>query len=429
VVNGSLRRISPRRVATLSVHTSPLDQPGTGDAGGMNVYVVETAKQLADLGVEVEIFTRATSGDLPPTLELVPGVTVRNVVAGPFEGLRKEDLPGLLCSFTSGVLRAEAARESGYFDLVHTHYWLSGQAGTVAAGRWGVPLVHSMHTMGKVKNLMLAEGDTPEPLARVLGETQVVAAGDRLVANTVDEAGQLVRLYDADPGKVATVAPGVDLAVFSPGSREQARAELGLAADAQVLLFVGRIQPLKAPDVLLRAAAELVRARPDRRRRLVVAIVGGPSGSGIDHPERLEKLATDLGIADLVQFAPPVAQSALVAWYRAADVTVVPSYNESFGLVAVESQACGTPVVAASVGGLSTAVDHGTSGVLVEGHDPRVYADVIAHLLDDDSRRRTLGRGAIQHARQFGWQHTAQSLLDVYSDAVFEARRGAAVTA
>ena len=207
----ALRRLLPRRVAMLSVHTSPLDQPGTGDAGGMNVYVVETARRLARHGVEVEIFTRATSGDLAPIVELAPGVHVRHLPAGPFEPLAKEDLPGLLCSFSTGLLRVEALHEPGYFDLVHSHYWLSGQVGTLAQDRWRVPLVHSMHTMARVKNRWLPEGDTPEPSARAVGESQVVAAADRLLANTPAEAEQLVSLYDADPSRVAVVPPGVDL--------------------------------------------------------------------------------------------------------------------------------------------------------------------------------------------------------------------------
>ncbi|HVQ18640.1 MAG TPA: D-inositol-3-phosphate glycosyltransferase [Actinomycetes bacterium] len=402
----------------VSVHTSPLDQPGTGDAGGMNVYVVETAKRLAGLGVRVEIFTRATSGDLAPTVELAPGVLVRHVPAGPFEPMTKEDLPGLLCSFSAGLLRVEAQHEPGYFDLIHSHYWLSGQVGTLAQDRWRVPLVHSMHTMARVKNQWLADGDTPEPSARAVGELQVVAAADRLLANTTDEACQLVELYDADPAAVAVVPPGVDLDVFTEGVQGIARHRLGIRHDADVLLFVGRIQPLKAPDVLLRAAAEMLRRNPERRKNLVVAVVGGPSGSGVAHPEQLAKLASSLGISDVVHFAPPVGQTELADWYRAADITVVPSYNESFGLVAVESQACGTPVVAAAVGGLRTAVSDRVSGVLVEGHDPAQYATVLAKLLDEPERRMGLAAGALQHASQFGWETTARATLDVYASAV-----------
>ena len=414
---------APGRIAMLSVHTSPLDQPGTGDAGGMNVYVVELARRMAALGTQVEVFTRATRSDLPPSVELAPGVLVRNVVAGPFEGLAKEDLPGQLCAMTRGVLRVEASHEPGYFDLVHSHYWLSGQVGSLAAERWQVPLVHSMHTMAKVKNEALADGDTPEPAARVIGEEQVVELADRLVANTADEAAQLVELYGADPGKVVQVFPGVDLDLFTPGPSRVARAGLGLPPDAHVLLFVGRIQPLKAPDVLLRAAARLVADDPSLRGRLVVAVVGGPSGSGLAHPTHLADLARDLGIGDLVRFTPPVSQAELVDWYRAATVAVVPSYSESFGLVALEAQACGTPVVAASVGGLRTAVADGRSGILVPDHHPWSWACSLGDLLTDPLRRADLSHGAVRHAAGFGWPATAESMLEVYAGAVDDHHR------
>ena len=213
-----LRRL-PRRVAMISLHTSPLEQPGTGDAGGLNVYVVEVARRLAERGTEVDIFTRAVSRDAPPVAELAPGVLVRHVAAGPFEDLDKADLPGQLCQFTFEVLRAEAAYAPGRYDLVHGHYWLSGQVGKVAKERWGIPLVQSMHTLGRVKNAALAAGDAAEPDIRIRGEVEVVAAADCLVANTDEEAAQLTGLYDADPARVATVNPGVDLAVFAPGSQ------------------------------------------------------------------------------------------------------------------------------------------------------------------------------------------------------------------
>jgi D-inositol-3-phosphate glycosyltransferase len=405
----------PRRVATLSVHTSPLDQPGCGDAGGLNVYVTEVAKRLAQRGIEMDIFTRATSSESPPTVELVPGVTVRHITAGPYEGLDKNDLPAQLCAFTSGVMREEAAHEPGWYDLVHSHYWLSGQVGWLAKERWGVPLVHSMHTMARVKNALLAEGDAPEPALRAIGELQVVAAADRLLASTGEEAAQLVELYDADPSRVVTVAPGVDLDVFTPGDRLGARARLGWPADAVVLLFVGRIQPLKAPDVVLRAAAELLAVDPALRDRLIVAVVGGPSGSGLTEPEHLSKLAGSLGIADLVHFERPAPQTALADYYRAADVTLVPSYTESFGLVAVESQACGTPVVAARVGGLLTAVNDDVSGLLIDGHEPVDYARAVRRLVRDEPFRMALSRGAVAHAAGFGWSATVDRVLDVYS--------------
>nr|WP_018385520.1 D-inositol-3-phosphate glycosyltransferase [Wenjunlia vitaminophila] len=406
----------------LSVHTSPLHQAGTGDAGGMNVYIVELSTCLARLGVEVEIFTRATSAALPPTVELAPGVLVRHVDAGPYEGLAKEDLPRQLCAFTHGVLTTEAAHRPGHYDLVHSHYWLSGSVGWRVAQRWGVPLVHTMHTMAKVKNAALAEGDVPEPAARIIGESHVVFAADRLIANTAEEAHDLAHHYGARAGQIAVVHPGVNLDVFRPADgRAAARRRLGLPQDAFVPLFAGRIQPLKAPDVLLRAAARLVADDPGLRRRLVLPIVGGPSGSGLAKPERLHKLAARLGLCDVVRFQPPVTQQELADWYRAATVLVTPSYSESFGLVALEAQACGTPVVAAAVGGLPVAVRDGVTGYLVRGHDPAGYAAALRRFVDVPALARDLGTAAARHARDFGWGSAASAMAAVYSEA---ARRG-----
>ncbi len=406
-----------RRVAMISLHTSPLDQPGTGDAGGMNVYVTELSRRLALQGVEVDIFTRATSSALPAVVDLSDGVEVHHIHAGPFEGLTKNELPGQLCVFAREVLRAEAAQPSGHYDAVHSHYWLSGQVGALARDRWGVPLVHSMHTMAKVKNAALALGDTPEPAARMIGEEQVVEAADMLVANTDLEAKQLINLYDADPGRVEVVYPGVDLDVFAPREPAGVRAHLGLPADAVVLLFAGRIQPLKAPDVLLRAVGRLLERDPALRHRLVVPVVGGPSGSGLDRPTSLVSLAADLGIADVVRFVPPVAQDELARWYAAADLVAVPSYNESFGLVAAEAQACATPVVAAAVGGLPTVVRDGVSGLLVDGHDAEDWASALGSLIGDPERLRRMGEGALAQAREFSWEATAQRTLEVYERA------------
>ncbi|WP_230084376.1 D-inositol-3-phosphate glycosyltransferase [Nocardioides marmotae] len=401
----------------ISLHTSPLDQPGTGDAGGMNVYVVEVAKRLAGHGVEVDIFTRATSSALPPVVEAYDGVSVRNVHAGPFEGLTKAELPGQLCVFAREVLRAEAVQPVGHYDVVHSHYWLSGQVGALARDRWGVPLVHSMHTMAKVKNAALAAGDAPEPAARIIGEEQVVEAADRLIANTDLEAKQLIELYDADPARVDVVHPGVDLSVFCPADQAAARAALDLPREAAVLLFAGRIQPLKAPDVLLRAVAELLRRSPHLRSRLVVPVVGGPSGSGLDRPESLAALAAELGITDVVRFVPPVDQASLARWYAAATAVAVPSYNESFGLVAAEAQACGTPVLAAAVGGLTTVVRDGRSGMLIEGHDPRDWATALERVVTDPVLRDRLAAGALAQAREFSWEATAAATLEVYRQA------------
>jgi D-inositol-3-phosphate glycosyltransferase len=412
---GPIRPI--RRVAMISLHTSPLDQPGTGDAGGMNVYVVELAKRLARCDIEVDIFTRSTSSSLLPHVSIADGVSVRHIHAGPFEGLTKNELPSQLCVFAREVLRAEAAHPVGHYDAVHSHYWLSGQVGTLARDRWGVPLVHTMHTMARVKNDALAEGDVPEPEARIIGEDQVVGSADMLIANTDVEATQLIDLYGAHPGQVEVVHPGVDLATFRPTDQAAARRELGLPPEALVLMFAGRIQPLKAPDVLLRAVAVLLEQAPGLRSRLVVPIVGGPSGSGLEKPTALAGLARHLGIDDVVRFVPPVAQTELAKWYAAATLVAVPSYNESFGLVAVEAQACATPVVAAAVGGLTTVVRDGVSGLLLDDHSAESWAAALRRLVDDPVLLDRMRVGALAHAEEFSWEATAAGTLDVYQRA------------
>jgi D-inositol-3-phosphate glycosyltransferase len=386
---------------------------------------------------DLAVFAREDHNSPFRLVELAPGVKVRHLTAGPFEGLRKEDLPGQLCAVTAGLLRVEASHPEGWFDLIHSHYWLSGQVGWLASERWNVPLVHTMHTMAKVKNLELAEGDTPEPQLRVIGEEQVVAASTRLIANTGIEAQQLIDLYGANPAHVDTVHPGVDLELFTPGDQHEARMRLmdrtsasnltSLAnrgdrsqdlAGKRILLFVGRIQPLKAPDILVRAAARMVADDPSLRDELLVVICGGPSGNGLEHPTSLIELAQDLGIADIVRFEPPNDRATLVDWFRAADITVVPSHSESFGLVAVESQACGTPVVASAVGGLRTAVNHEVSGILIDGHSVSSYAHTLASLLRNPVRLEELARGARMHAATFGWESTTLGLLDSYRAAM-----------
>jgi D-inositol-3-phosphate glycosyltransferase len=434
------------RIAMLSVHTSPLDQPGTGDAGGMNVYVLELARALAERGARVEIFTRATSSELPETVVLpgtdldgtpidpavdvdrvrevltaegvepgvVPPVLVHHVPAGPFERLDKNDLPGVLCGMAAGVLRWEAARRPGWYDVVHSHYWLSGQVGAIAADRWEVPLVHTAHTLAKVKNATLAPGDEPEPLARVLGEEQVVAEADALVASTPAEAAELVELYGADPARVHVVEPGVDLTRFAPvpdEARAAARRSLGLPADRDVVLFAGRVQALKAPDVLVHALGVL---RATGRPVPLLVVLGGPSGRSTAVRE-LQALAEVAGVADSVLVRPPAPRDELATWYHASDLVAMPSRSESFGLVAAEAQAAGVPVVAAAVGGLRTIVDDGVSGRLVRGHDPRRWADVLADVLADRDRLAAFSSGARRAAERFGWEAAADQLLKVYS--------------
>ena len=408
------------RIATVMVHTSPLDQPGIGDAGGMNIYVLESAQRMAAMGVSVDIFTRRTDPAAPEIVEISPGVRVRHFDCG-HGTLTKEQLPihisGLSQEF-SRIMRTEN------YDVIHSHYWLSGKVAMPAAKELGIPLVHTMHTMARVKNLNLAEGETPEPMIRVQGETQVVAAANALIANTDAEGASLVSLYDACPDTVHVVSPGVDLYTFTPGeSRSAAREVVGLPHDALVVSFVGRIQPHKGPEVLIRATSELVKHSPLLRHKLVVNVMGGASGANTDEVDRLKELTTWLGIDDVVRFEPPVARQDLAQWYRAADLVVVPSYSESFGLVALEAQACGTPVVATAVGGLRTAVADGISGVLVDGHNPKAWSSVIARLLQEPQRRVLLSMGAIEHASHFGWDATARGTLDIYDLVIGEARK------
>ena len=405
------------------LHTSPLEQAGTGDAGGMNIYVVESAIQMAKAGIEVDIFTRATRSGLTD-VTIADGVTVKHLEAGPYEGISKEDLPSQLCALTSSMMHSVSKFPADHYDVLHSHYWISGQLGWMISERTGIPLVHTMHTMAKVKNLALAEGEKPEPNTRIIGETQVVAASTALVANTDAEAAALVSLYDACPDNVFVVTPGVDLDRFIPGGGQAAaRKALNIAPDAKMITFVGRIQPHKGPEVLLRAAAEMLSHSPYLRAKLAIVIIGGASGNGSQEPERLRSLATFLGIADVVHFMPPTPREDLPNWYRASDLVCVPSYSESFGLVALEAQACGTPVVATAVGGLRTAVSDGISGSLVDGHDPKAWSAVISRLIADPARLISLSLGAVSHASKFGWDATARRTLEVYDWAIEQPKR------
>jgi D-inositol-3-phosphate glycosyltransferase len=420
----------------ISVHTSPLDQPGTGDAGGLNVYLDQVARELARRNVAVEVFTRAATADHPPTVELVPGVTVHNVVTGPVRAMDKSELPGQLCALTAALLHSPAGRHLDRFDLVHSHYWLAGQVGWVAKERWGVPLVHTMHTMGRVKNANLAVGDIPEPAIRLAGEAQVVDAADRLVANTPTERAELIEFYDADPDVVDVVNPGVDLQAFSPGPvPESVRAALGIPEAAAMILFVGRVQALKAPDTLVSALARMPAVASGSSPSGVagdrfpahLVIVGGASGSAKDgYLDRLHRLTGELGVSDHVHFVPAQPRAELAMLYRAADVVGVPSHNESFGLVAVEAQACGTPVVAADVGGLRTAVRDGRSGLLVAGHDPDVWAAALRRVVVEPALRQRLSVGAREHARGFSWSRTVDGLMSSYRAAIAAPRDGLA---
>jgi D-inositol-3-phosphate glycosyltransferase len=402
------------RVAVLTVHTSPIDQPGTGDSGGMNVYIRAVAERLAAQGVEVDLFTRCRGHDDPEVRELTPGARLITVQAGPCAPVPKSELPRHVPEFLGGVLHRAALEEREY-DVVHTHYWLSGWVGRSAKEIWRVPLVASFHTLGKVKNYSLASGEEPEPEARLSGEERVIEDADRILAPTPAEAAQLVGLYRADPASIRIVPPGVDHTIFAPRSKHDARSRLHLDPDMCLALYVGRLQPHKGPDVAVRTLAEAVAREPGRC--LVLAIVGGPSGSTHGgEVARILDLAAALGVGDRVMLFPPQPQPRLADFYAAADVALVPSRSESFGLVALEAQACGTPVVAAAVGGLRFVVHDAETGFLVEGHDPGDHADRLLRLLADPALARRIGEEGARRALRFTWDATAAELLSVYRE-------------
>lgn len=402
-------------IAMISMHTSPLAQPGIGDAGGMNVYIMSLARQLARLGIAVDVFTRATRPSQGEIVDVEPGLRVINVVAGPYEGLGKEEMPTQLAAFAGGIIRF--ARCSGvHYSLIHSHYWLSGQVGWLLRDLWGVPFIHTAHTLAAVKNAYRSLDDTAESEARRICEQQIVDNADVLVVNTQQEAADVVEHYDAEPERIEIVAPGADTELFTPGTSrntEQSRRLLGLAQHTKVVAFVGRLQEFKGPQVLLRAAAELIARRPELPVRFLIC--GGASGLAASR-STYEKLAADLGLGGRVRFIDPRPPEELVTVYQAADIVAVPSYNESFGLVAIEAQATGTPVIAARVGGLPIAVDDGKTGLLVEGHGAQAWADALEELLVDDERRIAMGEAAVGHAARFSWKAAAHRLRDVYAE-------------
>ena len=390
------------------VHTSPLEQAGIGDAGGMNIYVIESAKRMAAVGVEVDIYTRKISADQPEIVEFEKGIRIIHLDLP--VGTKKEEIPSLIPALAEEFKKKIQGK--GY-QVIHSHYWISGKVAMPAARELGIPLVHTMHTMGRVKNAALAEGENAEPMIRIQGETQIVEAANALIANTDAEAACLVGQYDACPDNVRVVAPGVDLYNFTP-KRKDARANLGLDKSKLIVSFVGRIQPHKGPEVLIRAISEMMLHNPELRADLQVLITGGASGVRNHEDIRMRELVTWLKLDDVIQFLDPISREKIPDLYRSSDLVCVPSYSESFGLVALEAQACGTPVVASAVGGLRTAVADGISGVLVDGHNPKAWSSVIARLLMEPQRRILLSMGAVEHASHFGWDVTARGTLDVY---------------
>jgi D-inositol-3-phosphate glycosyltransferase len=392
------------RIAVLSVHTSPLELPGSGDAGGMNVYIREVALEMARRGVQSDVFTRRTNPDEPEVTQLAPGVRVYAVHAGPQRPVHKELLPRLVRRFAEGVATY------GPYDVVHSHYWLSGVAGAYLRRRWDVPHVVSFHTLARVKDAA-SPGDPPEPVFRKRGEDRVVRSADRITAPTETERRQLVELYGADGSRVHVAPPGVDLDRFKPGDRAAAKRRFGFSDDPLVV-FVGRLQPFKGTDIAVDALGHLERLVPDAR----LAIVGGDSPRGSRGERmRLRLAARRLGVSDRLRFMEPVQHDELPELYRAADVVVVPSASESFGLVALEASACGTPVVATAVGGLRSLVNDGESGYLVRRRDPKSFAAALSRVLADPGTQDRLGANAVRVARRFPWSRTTDGILESYA--------------
>lgn len=393
-----------RRLAVLSLHTSPLAQPGSGDSGGMNVYVRELVSGLAQAGIDCTTYVRRWDVSLPDEVFVEPGFRVVHVDAGRPD-LAKEALPAVVDQFATGVM--EHLADVGGTDVLHANYWLSGVAGHRIKHELELPLVTTFHTPARVK----AENGDAEPARRVRAEAEVIGCADAICVSCTEEEHQFRRLYGDPPGRVEIVAPGVEHTFFSPGDKGGARIALGLDLDAPVLLFVGRIQPLKSADVAVKALRAL--DRPDA----VLVVVGGASGADGDaEVDKLHALVDELGLTGRVRFVPPQPHHLLSSWYRAADVVLVPSRSESFGLVALEAAACGTPVVAAAVGGLLTLVDHGHTGFLVEGRDADVYAAYTAELLENEELAWEMGVSAAARSRRYTWSLAAARLRRIYAD-------------
>lgn len=400
-----------RRLAVLSLHTSPLAQPGTGDGGGMNVYVRELTTALARAGVDCDVYTRAHAPELAATVVVEPGFRLHHVPAGPVGPMAKEALPAVVDEFADNVAALMADSEGDGFDALHANYWLSGLAGHRLKHELELPLVSTFHTLARVKaEASPEELRSDEPHRRAEAEAEIMRCSDVVLASCTVEADQLAELYHADSDRLRVVAPGVDHAFFGPGHRPQARRALGLPLDVPLLLFVGRLQPLKRAEVAIRA----LEAVGDDAR---LVIVGGPSGPQADlYRARLEAEVDDANVGHRVSFVDPQPHELLSTFYRAADVCLVPSRSESFGLVALEAAACGTPVVATAVGGLTTLVDHGRTGYLIDDGDPKAFARAIRRILDDPLGAERMASESVLRARRYTWARSAAVLRATYEE-------------
>jgi len=406
-------RVSARsRVAVLSVHTCPLAALGGKETGGMNVYVREVARALGRLGFGIDVFTRSQDPGIPEVVRLGPGARVVHVPAGPARPFARAAVADHLEEFAERV-EAFRTREGARYDLVHSHYWLSGLAGLDLARRWDVPLVHMFHTLGAIKNAVARGSNDTEPAERLAAEIRIAAGADRMVAATLVERADLTWHLGADPARVRVIPCGVDVELFRPRPAEPARQRLGLDAE-HVLLFVGRLTPIKGLETLLRALAVL-RSDGLAKSRLTLLVVGGAKGdeAGTGH---LSRLANELGVGAWVDFRGPQPQDVLPDYYAAADVCLMPSRYESFGMVALEAMASGVPVIASRAGGLAVTVQDGATGRLVPEGDVAALARAVAGLLADEPGRRALGARGVEWARRFAWPSVGRSMADLYAE-------------
>jgi D-inositol-3-phosphate glycosyltransferase len=406
------------RIAMLSVHTCPLATLGGKETGGMNVYVRELTRELSRRGLAVDVFTRSQNPAIPrisPGGPLGPRGRVIHLPAGPEKPYNKNDIYGHLPQFVQGV-QAFAAAEGIHYDVLHSHYWLSALAAEELRETWGAPIVHMFHTLGKLKNQVAQSPAEMEPEQRIICEGEIMRFADRIVAATAVEREQMCAFYGADPARISVVPPGVDLTRFHRLPLAEARARIGVPADHQMILFVGRIQQIKGIDTLIRAVALLLNREPELRSHTCLAIIGGDPNAGSEQSEQanLQALRESLGVGDLVTFLGSKDQDSLANYYSAAATVVVPSHYESFGMVALEAMACGTPVIASDVGGLSVNIAEGFNGYLVPAGDEEALASKLALLLKYPSLREHLSEQAVRWAERFGWGHIADDILAVY---------------
>jgi D-inositol-3-phosphate glycosyltransferase len=398
-----------RRVAFLSVHTCPLVQPGRDWAGGMNVYLDELARALARDGVQVDVFTRRHSRDVPETVTVEKGFVLHHVEAGPAREISPERTMRFLGVYTDLVI--DKLRHFNDVSLIHSHYWLSGWAGMRIKSSTGLPVVHSFHTLGRVTDLGRRADANPASPYRLATEHEVISASDRIIVSTEAEKQDLVSHYGADPADICVAVPGVNHDIFTPGVQSAARIRLGWP-DVPTVLYAGRIHSLKGPDVALAAYGLIA----DRIKDSRLVMVGAPSGDrGEAEYEALQRKAKELDLSERITFAEPVPHREMPDVYRASDVVLIPSRAESFGLVAAEAQAAGLPVIAARIGGLPSVVPEGSGGVMVDGWDPEDWASELDRILSDNAVRDALAKAGPVEAERFSWERSVQRIIEIYN--------------